>query len=174
MKKTLTLFLSILFLLILSCKSESEDDCTKTIIVQYEFNLQSQYGIINYPEITQEVPCDFPEPDAAETITELPRLEEFSYEILELNVIPDTGNNTSKISYKIQLNNLSNNKVNGLPYLTTRVNNDSFTVSYVFNNSCSEIEANSSCIISFEGEESLDIAQITSFLIEEVEYLIIK
>jgi hypothetical protein len=173
MKKIALLF-SFLFCLILSCKSESEDDCTKTIIVQYEFNLQSQYGIINYPEITQEVPCDFPEIDAPEAVTELPRLEEFSYEVLELNVIPDTGNNTSKISYKIQINNLSNDLVKGLPYLTTKLNNDSFTTSYTFKDGCSELEANSSCIITYEAEESLELIKIVSYSILNVEYLILQ
>lgn len=168
------LSLLIIFILFISCSSNNEDDCVKEIIVQPELTITSPTGSTLIPEVKQEVPCDFPEPNVAETITQLHRLEEFSYEILEINVIPDTGNNTSQISYKIKLNNLSNNKAIGLPYLTTKVNNDSFTASYAFTEGCKEIKANSSCTISFEGEESLDIAKITSFSIEKVEYLIIQ
>ncbi|WP_299665441.1 hypothetical protein [uncultured Polaribacter sp.] len=174
MKKIKYFLFAAILVFVLSCNSNSKDDCTKTIIVQYEYNITTQYGSIYYPEITQEVPCDFPDPDLVGTITSPPKLKEFSYEILELSIITDTGNNTSKISYKIQLNNLSNNLVNGLPYLTVRLNNDSSTVSYAFKDGCSVLEANSNCIISYEAEDSLDLGIITAFSIENVEYLIIK
>ncbi|MEN8834768.1 MAG: hypothetical protein ABF265_01985, partial [Polaribacter sp.] len=83
-----------IFISIFSCSS-SEEDCEKTIIVQYGFTISSPSGTTIIPEISQVVDCDFPEPDVAETIEELPKLEAFSYEVTELNVVPDTGNNTS-------------------------------------------------------------------------------
>lgn len=171
MKKIKIFFSLLLLTFIISC--ESEKDCLKTIVTQYEFSIQTQYGNIYYPEVTQEVPCDFPEPETKEISVNNIKLNDFSYEVLELVVIPDTGNNTSKISYKIKLNNLSNKKVKGYPYLTTNTNNDPLTVSYAYTDGCSEIEANSSCTISYESEESLQIAQINSFSILKVEYLII-
>ena len=173
MKKIKTFFLATIFISLFSCTS-SEDDCLKTIIIQPGFTINSPTGSTIIPKVTEEVSCDFPEPEEVKVITELPKLSEFSYEILDLVVIPDTGNNTSKVSYSIKLNNLSNKNIKGLPYLTTRVNNDSFTVSYAFTGGCQQLEPNSSCIISFESEESLDIVKITSFSILNVEYIIVK
>jgi len=158
---------------IYSCSSSSEDeDCIKTIIVRPEYNFQSQFGTIYYPELTQDVPCNFPEPDVTEVIGELPKLSEFSYTILEYNFIPDTGNNTSIINFKIKLNNLSSSKVNGFPYITLDIGGGS-TSSSSFDG-CSEIDANSSCIITYNNEYSLDLGIVNTFNILNVEYLLIE
>lgn len=174
MNKKIIHFCNILLIFLLSCTSSSEDDCVKEIIIQPELTVTGPTGSTFIPEVRQEVPCDFPEPEEVKVITELPKLENFTYEVLEINIIPDTGNNTSKLSYSIKLNNLSNKKVKGIPYLTTRINNDSITVSYAFNQGCSEVEANSSCTINFENESSLDLGKLTTFSIENVEYLILQ
>tara|TARA_Y100000034_G_scaffold137038_1_gene219177 strand:- start:110795 stop:111325 length:531 start_codon:yes stop_codon:yes gene_type:complete len=159
--------------LLFACSSNSEEnECTKEIIVQYGFTIRTPSGTTSIPQLTQEVPCDFPEPTVAQTIQELPRLQNFSYQILSLNVVPDTGNNTSRIEYSVQLNNLSNENVKGIPYITTRVNNQSFTASAPNNSGCLELQANSSCILNYSVEESHSIAIVTDYVIENVEYLI--
>ena len=96
------------------------------------------------------------------------------YQVLNITVIPDTGNNTSKVSYIIQLNNLSSSLVKGIPYVTSRINNQSITSSAVNNSSCIEISANSNCTISFEAEDSLNLGAITSYEVVNVEYLIFQ
>ncbi|MEN8834878.1 MAG: hypothetical protein ABF265_02540, partial [Polaribacter sp.] len=108
----------------------------------------------------------------AETIEELPKLEAFSYEVTELNVVPDTGNNTSSVSYKITISNLSDANVKGIPYVTTRINNDSFTSSSANTSNCLELLANSSCEITYDVESSLNLGSLTSFEIIDVNYLI--
>ena len=174
MNKTMRKLIPYLFLIaIFACGSNaSEEACTKTITVQNEFTIQTPTGTTIIPEITQEVSCDFPEPNAAQTIEQLPRLQEFSYEIITINVTPDTGNNTSRIEYSVRLQNLSNALVKGIPYITTRINNQSFTVSGPNTNGCLELGPNSSCILNYSAEESLNVIMITDFVIENVEYLI--
>ena len=173
MKKHLSLF--ILFTLLLSaCGSSNtaEESCAKTIIVQYGFTIRTPFGTTIIPEITQEVDCDFPEPTVAQSIEQLPRLQQFSYEILSINVTPDTGNNTSKVEYSVRLNNLSNETVKGIPYVTTRINNQNFTTAGPNNSGCTELQANSSCVLNYSAEESLNIGMITAFNIVNIEYLI--
>lgn len=163
--------LSFIFVFILSCSS-SEEDCKKTIIIQYSYTIVTPAGTTIIPEISQVVDCDFPEPDLAETIEELPRLDAFSYEVTELIVIPDTGNNTSRVSYKITISNLSDVNVKGIPYVTTRINNDSLTSSSANTSNCMELQANSSCEITYDVESSLNLGSLTSFEIIDVNYLI--
>jgi len=172
MKKNKNFIYSIILLLIIGCSSNNENDCVKTIIIQNEFNFQSQYGSIFYPEVTQEVPCDFPEPEIPNTITELPRLDEFNYEILEFSFTENTGNNTSRLQYKIKLNNLSSKNVKGVPYITSDI--DGLISSSPFTESCSEINANSSCIITRDIEESLNVVQIKNIKIINIEFLVIN
>lgn len=163
--------------LFVACGSNESNDnepCTKQIIVQNEFIIQTASGTTIIPQITQEVDCNFPDPEIAEVITELPRLSSFSYNVLNISIIPDTGNNTSKVSYQIQLNNLSDKAVKGLPYVTTRINNQSITSSQVNNSSCTEISANSSCTISFEAEDSLNLGTISSYDVVNVEYFVFE
>ena len=155
-----------------ACSSSSEDDdCLKTIVVRPEYNFQSQFGTVYYPEIAQDVPCNFPEPEVAQSIGELPKLSEFSYTILEYNFIPDTGNNTGIIEFKIELNNLSNAKVKGFPYLTIAIGGGAATSSSF--DGCTEIEANSNCTITYSNEYSLDLGIVNTFEIVDVEYLLI-
>lgn len=165
-------FFFIFFLIFIGSCNDTQSDCQKEIIVQNRFTITSPTGITVLPEITQLVDCDFPTPNIAETIEELPKLNAFSYEVTELNIVADTGNNTSKISYKITLNNLSDTYVKGLPYVTTRINNDSFTSSSANTSNCLELEANSSCEIIYNKQSSLDLGSITSFEIIDVTYLI--
>ncbi|WP_296637279.1 hypothetical protein [Polaribacter sp.] len=163
--------LSFILIFILSCSS-SEEDCEKTIIVQYGFTISSPTGTTIIPEISQVLDCDFPEPDVAETIEEFQRLNAFSYEVTELIVIPDTGNNFSSVSYKITISNLSDANVKGIPYVTTRINNDSFTSTSANTSNCLELQANSSCEITYDVESSLNLGSLTSFEIIDVNYLI--
>lgn len=174
MNKNKILFFSLFLVLFFSFNSCSDNNCFKEIIIQPELTITSPTGTAYIPKVTQEVPCDFPDIAEVKELTQLPKLTNFSYEIIDLTVIPDTGNNTSKVSYTIKLNNLSNENVIGYPYLTTRLNNDSMTASYPFTQGCSELKAQSSCTINFESESSLDYGYITAFSIENVEYLILQ
>ncbi|WP_445747343.1 hypothetical protein [Polaribacter sp.] len=163
----------IALMLIISCNSAG-DDCTKTIIIQPELTISTQTGTSYIPQVTQIVPCSFSEPEIAKSLEGLPKLSEFSYEILEFNFIPDTGNNTGKIQFKIKLNNLSSYKVKGFPYVTNDIGGG-FTASKAFD-SCKEIQAKSSCTFEFNQEYALDsnLGVINNYNIVNVEYLLIQ
>ena len=161
-----------LYILIFIFSCSSEKDCTKTIIIQNEFIISGANGTTIIPEITQVVDCSFPEPDAPEIIEDLPKLSNFSYDVLEFNFTSDTGNNTNRLQYKIQLNNLSDKAVKGIPYITKDI--DGLISTEINFGNCRELSANSSCIISFDKESSLDLGLIKEISIEKVEYFITK
>ncbi|TBN04792.1 hypothetical protein EYD45_05900 [Hyunsoonleella flava] len=151
---------SLLFslLLLFSCPSDDEDACTKTIIVQFEQTISGPSGITFIPEITQEVPCDFPEPEVVEPIDQGNALTNFSYEVISFVFTPDTGNNTSRLQFEIKLNNENDFVVKGVPVLTIDSDNIQFSTSYS-NDAiapCYEIQANSSCNHTYDKETPLD------------------
>lgn len=150
----------------------SDDECTKTITIPQTYFVGNQ-SYTN--EITQEVPCDYPEPTEPEII-EAPVLENFTYEILSFNYQADTGNNTTLVQYEIQLNNHNDNDVNGFPKLTFY--DGTFEISGNFSTDadepCYAISANSSCILSFNQEYPIDpeIQPLTTYEIINVEYVV--
>ena len=158
------------FSLVAFVNCSSEDDCAKIIVLQNEFTVTGPTGTTIIPEITQTVDCSVPAPTIAQTISELPKLQSFSYTVLEFNFTPDTGNNTSRLQYKIEINNLSNESVKGIPYVT--INTDSLVSSSTNLSGCTQLSPNTSCIITFDKEESLNLAQINSINLVKVEYLV--
>jgi hypothetical protein len=125
-------------------------------------------------EIFQDVPCDFPEPTEPELI-EAPILENFSYQILNVTITEDTGNNTWRLQFEIQLNNNSATAVTGVPRLTVLSGGLEFTGSYSNNaiNPCYSIAANASCVLTFDQEESLNLGPAPeSFEIIDVDYVL--
>ncbi|NRD24581.1 hypothetical protein HNV10_15105 [Winogradskyella litoriviva] len=160
------------FLLLFGCPSE--DDCTKTITIPQTYFVGNQ----SYSnEITQEVPCDYPEPTEPELI-EAPVLENFSYEILSFNYEPDTGNNTTLLQYEIQLNNHNSFDVTGFPIITIYDGNFEYSgnLSADADEPCNEISANSSCILSMNKEYEIEpgILPLDTYQIVNVEYLAIN
>jgi hypothetical protein len=112
-------------------------------------------------EIFQDVPCDFPEPTEPELI-EAPTLENFTYEILNLTITEDTGNNT-------------NFDATGIPRLYVISDGLEFSGSYSNNaiNPCYSISADSNCVLTFDQEESLDLGPAPqNFEITDVDYVL--
>ncbi|BAO76622.1 hypothetical protein [Winogradskyella sp. PG-2] len=168
--KKLQVFFYLSILLIL-CSCPSDDECIKTITIPQTYFVGNQ-SYTN--EIEQEVPCDFPEPSEPEII-EAPILENFTYQILSFNYQSDTGNNTTRLQFEIQLNNHSNFDVNGVPRLTVMTEGLQFSAVYSDNASipCYEILANSSCILTYDQESSLDVGIASDvFEIINVEYIL--
>lgn len=156
------------FIFILSCSS-SNDDCTKTIVIPQLYFVNNQSYSYN---ITQEVPCDFPEPSDPEVLNQPPELDNFSYEVLSFDFTPDTGSNTSRLQFEIKLNNPNNYAVSGVPILT--INVDGLESSGSFSNEalipCYQINANSNCILTYDQESSLDLGIINSVVLVDVNY----
>lgn len=170
MKKLCFIFL--LCIVSISCSSSddgpNEEACTKTITIPQVYFINGQS--FNF-DITQEVPCDFPDPVDPVVISP-PELPGFTYEILSFIFTPDTGNNTLRIQYEIQLNNPNDFSVSGIPVLT--IISDGLEFSGSFSNfatePCLEIGANDNCILSVDIEESLNLGGIESYEIIDVNY----
>ena len=158
---------------VLGCSSK-DDNCVKIIIVQYGYSISGPYGSMHIPEIKQEVPCDFPEPEDANPIEVSGKLKNFSYEVISFNFTPDTGNNTNRLQFEIKLINPNNYAIVGLPVLTTLADGLQISSSYSNNASspCYSIDANSSCILTFDKQDSLNLGIINSIQLINVEYFV--
>ena len=150
--------------------SEDESDCTKTITIPqfYFFNNQSY----NY-DISQEVSCNFPDAVSPELI-EPPQLDNFTYTVVNFLFTPDTGNNTSRLQFEIELNNPNNYDVSGFPVLT--ISTDGLVSSGSFSNNasipCYEINSNSNCNLVYDQQSSLDLGLISSVELIDVNYFL--
>ncbi|WP_299118721.1 hypothetical protein [uncultured Winogradskyella sp.] len=168
LKKLKVFFCFSLFATFFSCPS---DDCTKTISIPQVYFVGNQ-SYTSY--ITQEVPCNFPEPSDPDVIG-IPFLENFTYQILSFNYIAQTSNNTTILQFEIQLNNNNDFDVFGVPYITTTTGDIQVSTANYANdasNSCSEISANSSCIFSFDQEYVIESSPPSeTFEIINVEYI---
>lgn len=173
MKKALKNSILLLTLtLLVGCASSDDSDCMKTITIPQNYFVNNQS--YSY-DITQEVPCDFPEPTVAKLI-EAPALENFSYEVIKFEFTPDTGNNTTRLEFEIKLNNPNDYAASGVPILT--LNTDGLETTSSFSNNasvpCLEIAANSHCILTFNQENSLDLGLIDSIELVNVDYYLIN
>lgn len=97
-------------------------------------------------------------------------LENVTHNVLFWEFTHDTGNNTSRLHYEIEFHNPNNITINGFYKITQ--NADGLVTSLLSTNlsPCYQIEANSSCIFSFDEEDSHDIAMINSIELVSVEY----
>lgn len=157
------------FILNMSCDSKDED-CTKTAVVRDTYFLNNQQY---YLDRTIELPCSFPDPEPLNQI-DPPELDGFTYDILFYEFIPDTGNNTSRWRFEIQLNNPNDYKVTGLPILTVRIGELTTSQSYSDKTTvpCFELGANSSCTLSYDQESSLDLGLINDIELLNVQYFL--
>jgi hypothetical protein len=160
--KLVLLILSIAFV---GCSAS--EDCTKTITIPSQTIISPSGGSF-IPESTAVVPCDY----IVTPIEEKLPLQNFSYEVLNFVFTPNTGNNTNRLKFDIKLNNPNNFAINGFAYI--KVNVDGTVSSSGFLNgatsSCGQINANSSCIFSFENESSLNLGLVQSIQLVDVKY----
>ena len=156
------------FLSILSCSNN--DNCTKEITIA-GVTIQTPTGSSYRPPYQLVVPCDY----VITPIEEQATLKDFSYEVLQFTFTPDTGKNTARLEYKIKINNLSNQTVKGFPILTTDADGVVVTGGYR-SNTCEQLEAKSSCIITYDKEFALNlnVGFTKSVKLVKVEYFLNK
>lgn len=101
-------------------------------------------------------------------------LKEVTNNVILWEYTPDTGNNTSRLRYEIEFNNPNDVAING--YYSLKQNADGLvTTSFSSNKSqCYQIEANSTCTLSFDKEETHDLGKLNSVSLISVEYRIEK
>lgn len=173
-QKVFIYLISVLSLMITNCSSNDENNaeeqsCTKTITIPQFYMLDGESYNYNKEQV---VPCNFSEPAEAEQI-EPQKLEAFSYDVIQFQYTQDTGNNTSRLQFEIQLNNLSNQAVEGIQRITINSDNIQFSTNYGIN-SCTLIQANSSCTISYDVEENHSTGIANTFELLDVEYYLIN
>ncbi len=163
-----TLLLTCFIMVLYNCSSNEDKECLKTITIPQFYWAGNQ--LYRY-DIEQEVPCDL-ELSTEPVNIEPPSLENFTYELISFEYISNTGNNTSKLSFEVKLNNLNSYSVKGVPYFTMLIDGVEFSTTYAefLSPSCKSILANSSCTVSVEIEENRDVGFANSIEILEVEY----
>jgi len=164
---------SFLIVLVLACGSDDSDECTKMSIVQYEQVVNGPNGTTILPELIEEVPCDFQEIDPPLEVGLNPNLlENFTYEVISFIWTADTGNNTNRLQFEIKLNNPNDYIAEGFPRLTMNI--DGLIISGSWSeyaiNPCYSIEANSSCIFTYDVEGTLDTGITNNIILVNVEY----
>jgi hypothetical protein len=98
-------------------------------------------------------------------------IEEVTHEVLYFEFIPDTGNNTRLLRYQIKFSNPNNVDINGYYRVTLNTDGLITTTFTNTNGQCGTIASNSDCIATFEGEDSLELAQVNSITLVGVEYV---
>ena len=101
--------------------------------------------------------------------------EEVTLKAITNNVLfweytPDTGNNTSRLRYEIEFHNPNNISING--YYRIKQDADGLITTSISTNKspCYTIEANSSCTLSFDEQDSHDLGKLNSLSLISVEY----
>ncbi|WP_323788949.1 hypothetical protein [Psychroserpens sp.] len=173
MRRYYFLVFTVLIILISGCGSDDNivEDCTKIIVSEPQQVVTNASGTTVIPEVTQEVPCDYEE-GIPIIGTNVNPLENFTYEVLYFTFIPDTGNNTRRIEFEIQLNNSNDFIAEGKPITTIEANGEISAGPFFINNAiepCFSIDANSTCIFAFEIEEPLDVI-LNSISLIDVDY----
>ncbi len=165
MKKAIKLVLIILSTVVFGCSSA--EDCTKTINIPSQ-TIITPSGSSYIPASNAVVPCDY----VVTPIQEQLPLQNFSYEVLNFNFIPDTGNNTKRLKFDIKLNNPNNFLIKGFAYITVNADGVESSSSYLNGaiTTCGEINPNSSCIFSYDKESSLILGHIQSIQLVNVRY----
>ncbi len=106
------------------------------------------------------------------TPIEEPFLLPVTHEVLLFEYTPDTGNNTSRLHYKIKFTNPNPVAVKGFHKIT--FDSDGLVASSLgsSNSPCFNIGANSNCTIEYDEQDSHALGMIQSVELVSVEYLL--
>ncbi len=106
------------------------------------------------------------------TPIEEPFLLPVSHEVLLFQYTPDTGNNTSRLQYKIKFTNPNPIAVKGFHKVT--LNSDGLVASTLgsSNSPCFNIGANGNCTLEYDAQDSHALGMIQSVELVSVEYLL--
>ncbi|MEQ8925158.1 MAG: hypothetical protein RLO81_05055 [Fulvivirga sp.] len=100
------------------------------------------------------------------------QLKQIEIELLSFEFIPDTGNNSTRLRYDVKFINPNKFGVIGFYSIKTIVDGLEVTRLSSDSSECSQIEAESECLFSFDAEDSWDIARTNSVEIVSIEYKI--
>lgn len=159
----------ITFFLCISCAQNY--GCVERVTVPDNVK-KTATGLVFEPSYWIDLPCDY---DLSTLLDVSEVLQNFSYEVIRYNYIPDTGNNTSKLQFELQFSNNNTFDVTGLPIFTMRADGVEFNTSYTSTNgNCSNITSNAICTLTYEKETSLELEKIETLELVSVKYLLAK
>ena len=93
-------------------------------------------------------------------------------DVVYFQFIPDTGNDTFRLRYEINFTNPNNSDITGFYSITTTADSLTTTLLSTESTPCYEIDANSSCTLLFDAEDSFDLAKIESITLDSIIYTI--
>ncbi|WP_282165722.1 hypothetical protein [Cellulophaga baltica] len=93
-------------------------------------------------------------------------------DVVYFEFIPDTGNDTFRLRYEINFTNPNSSDITGFYSITTTADSLTTTLLSTESTPCYEIDANSSCTLSFDAEDSFDLAKIESITLDSIIYTI--
>lgn len=97
-------------------------------------------------------------------------LDDVTANVIFWEFTADTGNSTSRLRYEIEFNNPNDIDITGYWRITTNADGLVSTKFSSNNAPCYLIEANSSCTLSFDAEDSHEIGMIKAITLVSVEY----
>ena len=158
-------FVLIICFQIIGCSADK--DCMKTITIP---GLKSNN--LYYPDVEKEVPCDYEIP----AVKEPKLLTNYNYEVLSFNFTPDTGRNTARLQFDIKFNNLNNFSVKGYPYFTLNIDGTEISSGWTDGaiTYCTQLDAQSSCVFSFDKESPITVNKINSIKLIAVKYYLLN
>ena len=165
--------LILLFLVGFTFGCSEGNNCIERITVPDNV-IKTSTGYSFEPSYWIDLPCDYdydlnPILDVAEV------LPNFTYNVLSFNFNADTGNNTSKLEFVVELKNNNDFAVEGAPIFLMRTDGVESNQNYIGNNeNCNIIDANETCTFSYTKETSLDDETINSVELVSVKYLFIE
>lgn len=110
--------------------------------------------------------------DENDATDEQQEIQDITHKVLSFEYTPDTGNNTSRLSYAIEFSNPNNFEVEGYYKITTRADGIESSLFSSDKSDCYIIAANESCTFAYEAEDSHDLGIINSITLISVEYTI--
>ena len=101
-------------------------------------------------------------------------LESVSSELVTFEYIPDTGNNSSRLRYKIRFTNPNFQIIEGIYRITLNIDGTESTTVSNSQSPCAVINGYSSCSISFNEESSHDNGIPNAIEFVSAEYTIVE
>lgn len=165
--------LLILFIVIVfsSCSSNKEE-CFKEASQDYIVGIG---GIAHYYTEAVTIKCDEDISNNRPIDGVLPLLNNFDYTVLKFEHNPKTTNNTSRLYFEVELKNLNDFEVKGVPVFKMKTNIE-FDTTYnpYIKMPCEVLKSNSSCVVVVEIEEANNGNTAGSVELIDVTYALVR
>ena len=159
------------FLLLLNFACSQSNGCIERITIPDNV-IKKGTSYVFEPSSWIDLPCDY---DVSNLLNVSEVLQNFSYEVINYDFTPDTGNNSSKLQFEVKLKNNNNFDVEGLPIFVMRVDGVESSVNYEgISGNCATISSNGFCTLKYTKETSFDTNITKSLELVSIKFLLAK